>query len=413
MQHRRANVTLFHNLAPASVLLLGAGAPISGPLGGPEMHPSWGDFDADGYEDLYIRHAGAPGTLLRNVGDGSFQDVTLTSGLPQLVSSRSATWQDADGDGRLDLLVVAFDGALSLFSGDGHGAFAPSQAGLAAARDVSFAEWVDYDADGRPDLRLHTIGGTQLFHNESAPGTTAFTRVNLHETSAGSGSSFASSGSSSGFGLPSTSTYAKLCLAELQDQATGECLQASSTPALGLLYPMSERLFVDAVSGWVGIGNTDPLSPLDVTGDVRLRSGVLEFADGSIQTTATLTGPVGPAGPAGLTGAAGPAGPTGPVGPAGPTGAAGPMGAAGADGAPGPQGPAGDQGPAGPAGPAGPTGAVGAAGADGAPGPQGPAGDQGPAGPAGPAGPTGAAGAVGAAGADGAPGPQGPAGDQG
>jgi hypothetical protein len=151
----------------------------------------------------------------------------------------------------------------------------------------------------------------------------------------------------------------------------------------------------------------------------------IRFADGPLQTTATLAGPPGPAGPAGADGAVGPQGPQGlqgPIGPAGaegPAGPPGPAGPAGADGAVGPQGPTGPAGAEGPAGPQGPQGPAGPAGADGAVGPQGPTGPQGPAGPAGadgaagPQGPQGLQGPAGPAGADGAVGPQGPAGPAG
>jgi hypothetical protein len=76
----------------------------------------------------------------------------------------------------------------------------------------------------------------------------------------------------------------------------------------------------------VGVGTSNPTSLLTVNGDIELASGALRFADGSLQTTATLVGPRGPAGPVGPAGPTGARGSTGSTGPAGPAGPAGPPG---------------------------------------------------------------------------------------
>jgi enediyne biosynthesis protein E4 len=67
-----------------------------------------GDYDADGWPDIYLNNFG-PGILFHNNGDGTFDDVTQTAGVA--VGSRvgaGACFLDVDGDGRLDLYVGSY-----------------------------------------------------------------------------------------------------------------------------------------------------------------------------------------------------------------------------------------------------------------------------------------------------------------
>jgi len=64
------------------------------------------------------------------------------------------------------------------------------------------------------------------------------------------------------------------CAGSVRDQAGGACLQASSTPTLGALYPLSSDLFVDPITGWIGLGKTNPASRLDVLGNVDVRGSL-------------------------------------------------------------------------------------------------------------------------------------------
>jgi enediyne biosynthesis protein E4 len=68
-----------------------------------------GDYDNDGYEDIFVANAGA-NTLYHNNGDGTFSDVTAQSGLdkPAQLLSVGAAWFDYDRDGLLDLLVTNY-----------------------------------------------------------------------------------------------------------------------------------------------------------------------------------------------------------------------------------------------------------------------------------------------------------------
>ena len=66
-----------------------------------------GDYDNDGYEDLYV--TGYGGTkLYHNNGDGTFTDVTAQAGVGGSGWSTSAAWVDLDNDGLLDLVVLRY-----------------------------------------------------------------------------------------------------------------------------------------------------------------------------------------------------------------------------------------------------------------------------------------------------------------
>ncbi|HXR16149.1 MAG TPA: FG-GAP-like repeat-containing protein [Terriglobales bacterium] len=117
---------------------------------------SVGDFDGDGFDDLYVcQPAGLPNRLYRNRGDGTFEDITEASGVGVLENTACALFADFDNDGRQDLLVVRTGGPL-LFLNDGGGKFRQKTDAFQFATPpqgtFTGAATADYDRDGWLDI---------------------------------------------------------------------------------------------------------------------------------------------------------------------------------------------------------------------------------------------------------------------
>jgi tetratricopeptide (TPR) repeat protein len=115
-----------------------------------------GDFDNDGFDDLYVcQPAGVPNLLYRNRGDGTFEDVTEKSGVGVLDSTACALFADFENKGVQDLLVVCGSGPL-LFMNQGNGTFSLKRDAFKFGRPpqgtFTHAAVADYDRDGRLDI---------------------------------------------------------------------------------------------------------------------------------------------------------------------------------------------------------------------------------------------------------------------
>lgn len=118
------------------------------------------DFDRDGWPDIYVTNSaeGSKNHLYRNMHDGTFKDVAEQMGIadvnqPGTGVSMGAVWGDYDNDGYEDLYLIKW-GRPELFHNDhGHGFTRVSQqAGLPPWINANTAVWFDYDGDGLLDL---------------------------------------------------------------------------------------------------------------------------------------------------------------------------------------------------------------------------------------------------------------------
>lgn len=117
---------------------------------------AWGDYDNDGWPDLYLTNGQGANTLYRNQGDGSFA-VSVYSDQVALAdrSSGGVTFVDYNNDGWLDLLVLN-DGVDVLFRNTGVGFVdVTASVGLAAHQGVGeSAAWADFNRDGYLDVYI-------------------------------------------------------------------------------------------------------------------------------------------------------------------------------------------------------------------------------------------------------------------
>jgi tetratricopeptide (TPR) repeat protein len=115
-----------------------------------------GDFDNDGFDDLYVcQPAGLPNRLYRNRGDGTMEDVTEIAGVGVLDNTSCALFADFQNKGRQDLLVVCGSGPL-LFLNQGNGTFSIKRDAFKFERPpqgtFTHASVADYDRDGHLDV---------------------------------------------------------------------------------------------------------------------------------------------------------------------------------------------------------------------------------------------------------------------
>jgi hypothetical protein len=115
---------------------------------------AWADFDNDGFVDVFIGHEDGPSQLFRNKGDGTFEDVSHVAGVDKTAFTKGAVWGDYDNDGYPDLFVSNYGGEKFLYHNNRNGTFTDLAKQLHIEKPLmSFTCWFfDYDNDGYLDL---------------------------------------------------------------------------------------------------------------------------------------------------------------------------------------------------------------------------------------------------------------------
>ena len=160
---------------------------------GVSMGAVWGDFDNDGYEDLFLIKWGRPELFHNDQGKG-FTRVSEKAGLPSWINANTAIWFDYDGDGLLDLFVGGYysedidlwhiattrimpdsfeyaknGGRKYLFHNLGNGKFEEVSAklGIDSRRWALAAAAADLRGTGHPDLFVaNDYGVSELYFND-------------------------------------------------------------------------------------------------------------------------------------------------------------------------------------------------------------------------------------------------------
>lgn len=145
--------------------------------GGNSISSSWGDYDNDGDLDLFVANRNQSNFLYRNEGEAGFTKITSGLIVTEVTNSMGASWGDYDNDGFLDLFVANYGQNNVLYHNNGDGTFRKIIEGNIVSnggRSTSGA-WADCDSDGFLDLYVTNWGQNNFFYHNNGDGT--FTRI--------------------------------------------------------------------------------------------------------------------------------------------------------------------------------------------------------------------------------------------
>ena len=163
-----AENTLYHNNGDGTFTDVTHAAGVADPQS--SFCAAWADYDNDGYIDLYIADGvigdGAANVLYRNNGDGTFTNTADAAGVADTGNSLGTAWGDYDKDGHIDLHVVNFGQSNVLYRNNGDGTFTDvtSTTGMTLpVTDAFVTFFLDVDNDADLDIFISNSGSFQAF----------------------------------------------------------------------------------------------------------------------------------------------------------------------------------------------------------------------------------------------------------
>ena len=154
------------------------------------------DYDNDGWDDLFFAIARGGSVLLHNQQDGTFVDKTMEAGVTIEGDANAPLWGDFNNDGYIDLFVGSNDNQMpgKIFKGSASGHFADvsDASGLDLFALVGSVTLGDYNNDGLLDLFIATRNaGDLLYKNISSGNDVAFEDVSGQASIAGDANTIA------------------------------------------------------------------------------------------------------------------------------------------------------------------------------------------------------------------------------
>lgn len=131
------------------------------------------DYDGDGWEDIYFTRLNGPNLLYRNNSDGTFTELAAAAGLAYAGASGSAVWGDIDNDGYPDLVLGNRQENSRIYRNLGNGTFADITAGSGVQNNaqVMSVNLADVDQDGWLDIYFANLGSQNALYRNNGDGT--------------------------------------------------------------------------------------------------------------------------------------------------------------------------------------------------------------------------------------------------
>ncbi len=135
--------------------------------GGASSGCSWIDYNNDGYLDLFVANASSGNNFLyKNTGDGSFDRINDGPVVNDAFYTVGCSWADYDNDGDIDLLTVNLgEEGSRIYVNNGDGTFDVDIDNPVSQKDGLGGSWGDYDNDGDQDLIITRFTNNTLFRN--------------------------------------------------------------------------------------------------------------------------------------------------------------------------------------------------------------------------------------------------------